>query len=378
MHTPIPNSDLVTSDDNKAHWNVPDHRRHGFHNLHLVARYAQSFRAPSVARLRKQIDWTIGDREDVRRLTTVAGMSAFLVVNGERILYESYAPDFGEDCPHSIQSITKMVLNLMLGPLVASGSVDLEASVRTYLPDVGSGYASARVGDVADMNIANDFSEDYTDPQTGSYAMETAMGWRLPEDGQRESTIRSFVSAVTGDNLENTTGHAIYKSTNSDLLGWLIERVSGKSLREHLLEIIEAAGIEQNFHITCDREGVPLVDGGACLTARDLSRIGLLFSRYGEGLEGRRVGDAAFIEDCRRNPGPPMPAPRDWIRYSRQMMTNGKWFGHGGYGGQFMLADPDTGTVVVYFSVLENKDAYDPEFYAPLIEMMGDVAATSC
>ena len=56
-------------------------------------------------------------------------------------------------------------------------------------------------------------------------------------------------------------------------------------------------------------------------------------------------------------------------------MTDGTWLGHGGYGGQFMLANPDTDTVVVYFSVLENKDAYDPDFYAPLIQTMGEVAA---
>ncbi|RWG12905.1 MAG: hypothetical protein EOQ55_26270 [Mesorhizobium sp.] len=45
------------------------------------------------------------------------------------------------------------------------------------------------------------------------------------------------------------------------------------------LHPVEAAGLEGCFHITCDREGVPLVDGGACLTARDLARYGLLFAR---------------------------------------------------------------------------------------------------
>ena len=74
-------------------------------------------------------------------------------------------------------------------------------------------------------------------------------------------------------------------------------------------------------------------------------------------------------------PGPAAPEPRDFIRYSRQTMTDGTWLGHGGYGGQFMLANPDTDTAVVYFSVLENKDAYDPDFYAPLIMTMGEIAA---
>ncbi|MER9121407.1 hypothetical protein NKH93_33580 [Mesorhizobium sp. M0954] len=45
---------------------------------------------------------------------------------------------------------------------------------------------------------------------------------------------------------------------------------------------VEAAGLKGRLHITCDREAVPLVDGGACLTARDLVRYELLFARKQE------------------------------------------------------------------------------------------------
>jgi CubicO group peptidase (beta-lactamase class C family) len=371
-----PNSDLVTGFDNKADWNTPDKRRRGFHNLHTTARYSLSFRAPSVLPLRKDIDWKISRFPGVEQILEVDHFSAFCVVRGDRVIYERYAPDFGVDRTHGIQSITKMTLNLMLGRLVADGLIDMEKTMGSYLPELGSGYAEASVRNTADMNIVNDFSEDYTDPKTGSYVMETSMGWRLPPEGTPEPTIRSFVASVTGDHLENRSGSMLYKSTNSDALGWLIERVSGRSLRDWLIEIVEASGIAGCCHMTCDREGIPLIDGGGCLTARDLARIGLLFARGGEGVDGCRVGDPDFIEDTRRNPGPPVPAPRDFIRYSRQTMTDGTWLGHGGYGGQFMLANPDTDTSVVYFSVLENKDAYDPDFYAPLIQTMGEVAAS--
>ncbi|OBP77759.1 hypothetical protein BAE42_30580 [Mesorhizobium loti] len=120
---------------------------------------------------------------------------------------------------------------------------------------------------------------------------------------------------------------------------------------------------------------MPLVDGGVCLTARDLARYGLLFARKGEGVDGRRVGDPDFIDQTRRHPGPVYSKTRDWIRYSRQMNTDGTWLGHGGYGGQYMLANPDTGIVVVYFSVLENRSASDPDFSGPLMKMMAEIAA---
>lgn len=371
----IANPDLVTLADNKARWNLPDHRRHGFHNLHTIARYGLSFRAPRVLPLRKEIDWTIGERPAVARLLAMPHFSAFVVVNGDRIVYEAYARDFGPDRPHSIQSITKTTVNLMLGRAVADGLVNLDDRISTYLPEIGTGYAQATVRDVADMNVANDFTEDYGDPYATSYGMELAMGWRLPAEGDSIETIRGFCCGVTGSELRNRTGHALYKSTNTDVLAWIVERTSGRPLRQWLIEIVEAAGIEGCFHITCDRDGVPLVDGGGCLTARDLARYGLLFARKGKGIDGRRVGDKAFLKATRKEPGPAMPKPRDWMRYSRQTMTDGAFIGHGGYGGQFMLANPDTGTAVVYFSVLENKDAYDTTFQGAMVKMMAEVAA---
>ncbi|MER9714456.1 beta-lactamase family protein [Mesorhizobium sp. M0174] len=375
----IANPDLVTLFDHKARWNLPDYRRAGFHNLHTTLRYGFSMRAPRVLPLRKEIDWTIGERPEVARYLAMPHFSAIVVVRGERVLYEAYAPDFGPDRPHPIMSITKTTLNLMLGRVVADGLVNLDDQVRTYLPEIGTGYAEATVRAVADMNVANDFTEDYNDPQSTVHQLDYATGFRLPPEGQKEETTRSFVCGITGGDLANRTGEALYKSTNTDVLGWIVERVSGRPLRDWLIEIVEAAGLEGCFHITCDREGVPLVCGGACLTARDLARYGLLFARKGEGIDGRRVGDAAFIEATRRNPGPVYRTVAgegpSVSRYSRQTFTDGTWLGHGGYGGQFMLANPDTDTAVVYFSVLENQSASVRDFIGPLVKMMAEVAA---
>ncbi|RWJ39834.1 MAG: class C beta-lactamase-related serine hydrolase [Mesorhizobium sp.] len=375
----IANPDLVPLSNNQPRWNLPDYRRRGFHNLHTTMRYAMSLRAPRVLPLRKQVDWTIGDRPDVARFLAMPHFSAFVVVRGERILYETYAPDFGPDRPHPIMSITKTTLNLMLGRCVADGLIDLGRRVKDYIPEIGTGYADATLRDVADMNVANDFFEDYTNPNATWIAMERDMGWRLPPEGEKEGTIRSFLCQVASDDLVNHTGYALYKSTNTDVLGWVIERASGRALRDWLIEIVEAAGIEGCFHITCDREGVPLVNGGACLSARDLARYGLLFARKGEGVDGRRVGDAAFIEETRRSPGLPFEDTRDLMHYhySLQMEIDGTWLGHSGYAGQFMLANPDTGIVVVYFGVIEitGDPDPDPNFLVPLVKMMANLAA---
>ena len=155
------------------------------------------------------------------------------------------------------------------------------------IPEIGSGYAEATVKATADMNVANDFDEDLDDPCSTCFELDAASGLRLPPEGQKEETIRSLVSGITADDVVNRTGYALYKSANSEVLGWIIERVSGRPLSEWLIEIVEAAVLEGCFHMASDRDGVPMLSGGACLSARDLARNGLLFARMGEWVDGR-------------------------------------------------------------------------------------------
>lgn len=372
----IPNPDLAITYDDKPRWEVSDHRRHGWHNLHTTTRYGMTLRAPGFLPLRKETDWTIGEQPGVARFLAVPHFSAFAVVRGDRVLYEAYAPDFGPEKPHSIQSITKTTLNLMLGRVVAEGLVDLNETVGTYLPEIGSGYATATVKDVANMNVVNDYTEDWSDPNASVFDLDAAIGWRPPREGQEENTIRSFLCGVTGNDLTNHAGDLDYKSANTEVLAWIVERVSGRPLRDWLIEIVEAAGLEGCLHISCDRAGIPVLAGGASLTARDLARYGLLFARGGEGVDGRRVGDATFMVETRNDTsGPSWPTASGYIRYNRQMSTNGTFVGHGGWGGQYLLVNHETDTAVVYFSVLEDRTAEDLEFFAPLVEMMAAVAA---
>lgn len=374
----IPNPDLVVSPvDNNVHWNLPNYRRQGYQNLHIIARYVTSLRSARLLPLKKDIDFTIGERPDVARFLSVPHFSGLVVARDDRILYEAYAPDFGPDKPHAVQSISKTIINIMLGRCVADGLLDLDRPVKDYLPEIGTGYAEATVRAVSDMNVVNDYSDDAGDPTatTTWISLETAVGIRSPADDGTGLTIRSLLCGITSDDVINRTGNVIYKTANTELLGWILERVSKRSPRSWLIEIVEGAGFEGSFHIACDREGVPLLGGGASLSARDLTRFGLLFARRGVGVDGRRVADARFIEETRRDPGPPWPKPREGMYYSRQTTTNGIWLGHGGYGGQYLLANPDTGTTVVYMAVHENESGDSPDLYPSLINMMADLAA---
>lgn len=367
------NPDLAVYRDGRPRWDTPDHRRHGFHNLHRLCRYTTSFRAGRVMALETAADLRIAELDGVRRFVALPGFSALLVVRGHQILYERYAADFGRDQPHSIQSITKTIMNLVIGSLVEEGVVDVGQAVRAYLPWIGSGYAEASVQDVLDMNVANDYTEDYADPASSVFQHMAAMGMGLPPDAAAEPVMREFLTSITSPDVHNRKGHADYKSANTDVLALIAESASGRPMRSFLADIADATGIEHSLHIATDRTGFPAIDGGASLTARDLARYLSIFVRRGLGVDGRRLGSARFIEQT-LHAGIPMPAPRAWLRYSNQTNTDGRWLGHGGYGGQYALADLTSGVVGVAYSVIEDRSGYDAGYYVPMIKMLEEIA----
>jgi len=367
--TTVPNPDLAIVEGNKSRWSRADHRRQGWHGLYRLARYSTSFRAANVLPLEKRMELRIADFDTVRHYTSVPWFSAMIVIRGQYILFERYAPDFGVDRPHSIQSITKTTMNLIVGRLVEQGVLDLSGKVGDYVPEIGSGYREATLQQVLNMDVVNEYSEEFSDPRATYYRHEEAMGWRLPRDPQHEETQRRFIAEIASPDVTNRTGYAQYKDANTDVLGWVVERASGRQLRSFLIEIVDAAGLEGAFHITTDREGVPAIDGGACLTARDLARYFSLFVRRGRGVSGEVVGSGIFLDQTLSS-GVPMLPPYEEMRYSNHLMVSGRSLSHGGWGGQYAVAHVDTGTIGVYFSVIENHHADNRGYLGPIIRML--------
>jgi len=371
-----PNPDLALGPDRRPRWNSAPHRRHGFHNLHVLNRYAQGFRAARVMDLRLSADLAIAARPDVRQHTAMPWFSAMMVCEGNRILHECYATDFGPHQPHSIMSISKMSTNLIIGRLWEEGKVRLDETIGKILPWIGAGYRNARLADVLNMNVQNAYDEDYLNPDAMVFKHEAAAGARLPIGPEQSN--RDFIAGIglapgTAD-TRNTLPHCLYKSANTDVLAFVIEARGGRPLSAWMADLADAMGVEGMLHVLTDRTGMPLLNGGFCLTARDLCRYGAIFARQGHGIDGAAFGSAAFIAETRKG-GVPLAPPRQHLRYSNQTNTNGTWLGHGGYGGQYLVANPETGRVACYLSVLQNEDGYDSGFYPPVIAMLSEICA---
>ncbi len=181
-----------------SHWSHADNRRHGWHNLHRIARYSMSLRAARVMPLSRRMRLAIAEREDVQRLTALPWFSAMVITRGAHVLFERYAPDFGPAAPHSLQSITKSMMNLIIGRTIADAGLDLSRRIEHYLPEIGSGYASATVQQALDMDVVNDYTEDFADPGARTISMRRPWDGASsgPEARDQASASSSGTSAV--------------------------------------------------------------------------------------------------------------------------------------------------------------------------------------
>ena len=366
----ISNPDLTVGKNNKQRWNQADHRRHGFHNAHRLFRRALMVRSRDVLVLGSHPNISIQNHSKLKKLMHNPAFSAVCVIRDDKVLMEAAAADFSISQPHSIQSISKLHIHLIIGQLISQGVLSLDSKIKDYLPDIGTGYAEASLQSLLDMTVTNDFSEDYSDPHSDCYTEEIALGWRLPSNNMvKESTLVDFTNSITGYFDQENVTVAQYKSANTDVLTRILAKHSPKSLAKHIEEIADAIGYEGAFHISLSPDGYPAFSGGGCLSVRDLARFGLMFAREGLDIHGAEFANSVFMSKSLSRNAPSLSQPKEWLRYSNHLMTDGRFVGHAGYGGQFLLVDTVTKTSCSFLSVLENEDGYDDTY-------MGEVATT--
>lgn len=373
-----PNPNLVVLRDNKPKWYLPEHRRNGYRNLHKINRYGLLLRSDLVLSLAENYNYNIEKISSVQKMINHKYFCSLIVGKNQEIIYEKYAKDFSKNTPQTIMSITKMFLNLFIGELLEDKKINLNDKISRYLPNIGSGYASATIQEVLDMNLINSYSEDYNDPYTSSFLHEPVCGWRLPNilgDVMSQEEYLNNIEANKNKDIKNTSNLSHYKSANTDVLGVLVEKISGKPLRDWFLKVVEAAGFEDALYMGTDRFGMPWISGGACLISRDFLRYGLLFSRKGKGVDNRKVGSEKFINDTLKNKGTKyMELSKDkFLYYSNSTMKSDNWIGHSGLGGQFLAINLKTGIVASYFSVIDTKSGTDEDYKREMINMMADI-----
>jgi CubicO group peptidase (beta-lactamase class C family) len=193
-------------------------------------------------------------------------------------------------------SMTKSMTGLLAEILVAGGRLDDTAKVSSIIPELAdSGFGSATVRQVMDMTTALDYSGDYGDPEADIWAYSAAAS-PLPKPKGYEGP-NGYFGYLMGVKTDGIHGEAFgYRAINTDALGRIVSRVTGKTVADLLSERIwSRMGAEQDAYMTVDAKGTPFAGGGLSAGLRDLGRIGLLMLNSGE-INGQRLFEKKVVK----------------------------------------------------------------------------------
>ena len=227
-----------------------------------------------------------------------------LILHEGRVVYERYFGCLEENGLHAIMSMTKSFTGLLAEILVFERVLDDTALVRDIVPEIaGSAFASATVRQVMDMTTGVQYSEDYSDPEADIWLYSRAASpLPKPEGYAGPDGYWDYLQQVAPEGEHGDAFH--YKTINSDMLGWIVSRVTGKAVTELASERLwRPLGVEQDAYQTVDGKGVPFAGGGITAGLRDLGRLGQLMLDAGEW-HGERLFPAEVVEKIRAGGDP--------------------------------------------------------------------------
>lgn len=289
-------------------WDLAPFNRWSFQNVRMLFPTADVDRGPGPAARFDRDPQDLGglafSTADGRRTTVSESLSetytdGFLVCHRGRLVTELYFNDMTARTPHLSQSVAKSVVGALAGVLDGEGRLDLDAPLADIVPELGaSGYARATLRQVLDMRSGVRFTEDYGVPGSDMTRVDIASGWRPPRLGEPVPIIRDVILSLPQERPHG--GPFSYRSIETDVVAWVLERVSGRPLAELLSDRIwSRIGAECNAFFTVDGAGTALADGGFNASLRDYARFGAMM------LAGGRAGGAQIV-------------PGDWIEATRR------------------------------------------------------------
>jgi len=282
---------------------------------------------------------------------------AIVVLHRSRIVYERYFGAGGPEQPHIAFSVTKSFAGLLATALMLEGALEPAQRIAHYVPELGgSGFADATLAQVLDMTTALAYDEQY-EVQTSrfhDFARATGMEPRAGEAGARSGC--EYLAGLAG---AGEHGNAfVYRSVNTDVLAWVMARVTGLPFHVLLRERIwSRLGMEADAYLQVDSAGTPLAYGTLNARARDLARFGQMILEEG-ACQGRQIVPAAAIREIRRGGDRTLFAGAGYATLAGWSYHNQWWIAHDAHGafmargihGQALYLDPTAQMVIARFA----------------------------
>jgi len=208
--------------------------------------------------------------------------AGLVIVQDGKIRLEKYGLDFDGNGKWTSFSVAKSFTSTLVGAAIKDGYIkSLDDKVTVYIPEMkGSAYDDVTVAQLLTMTSGIKWNEDYEDPKSDVARFNE----HKPEPG-----IDTTVSYMRKLPREAPAGSKwVYKTGETNLIGVLVSKATGKTLSAYLTEKVWTAfGMEQDASWLLGSTGAEI--SGCCLQAstRDYARFGQFI--LGGGIAGGKA-----------------------------------------------------------------------------------------
>lgn len=283
---------------------------------------------------------------------------AVIVISNGHVIAERYARGFTADTPMQGWSMTKSVLNALVGILVGQGRMALEnpLPIAAWRP-AGDPRGPITLDQLLRMSSGLRFDEDMTKPVTDV----TTMLFRVPD-------MAAFVAGKPADAAPGTRWQ--YSSGTSLIVSrWMRDILGGEYARFPRTALFDRIGISGAV-LETDASGTFAASSFMYATARDWARLGVLYLQDGTW-NGARILPDGWVAYTRT------PAPADatrsygahfWLQVPAEFRGSSSGlpndaFHAAGHEGQFVTIVPSRETVIVRLGKTRDPRSWDHEAF---------------
>lgn len=149
---------------------------------------------------------------------------AFVVIKNDSMIHEQYWDKFDQDSYTNSFSMAKTFISILIGMAIEDGKIQgVDQAVGDFLPEFKTGEnARLRIKHLLTMSSGINFDEDYVSP------------FAYPAQAYYGSDLKKL---TYGYNVTSEPGKEfIYLSGNTELLGFILEKATGKTISQYASE----------------------------------------------------------------------------------------------------------------------------------------------
>jgi len=215
-----------------------------------------------------EVTWN-GKRQSFETFLKETQTNAFLVIRNGKLTYEKYFNGKTQSTVLPSYSVAKTMTSLVIGQLIDEGRIKESDTFVSILPEfkAGTSFDNVTIKNLLDMNSGIGVSDNYPSGPSGwgvaiaqMYA-STDVNWFLKNNRKMSEEPGTFPE---------------YRSVNTQMLGLIIQKVTGRYLAAEFTDRIwQKVGADYDATWNVDREGGH--EKAFCCfnaTARDYARLG--------------------------------------------------------------------------------------------------------